>query len=111
MNKEDFEVIFNNRVEKIKALLITKANEYAADTDRLHNFNLGARISGKSAAEVLDGFMLKHYISYKDMIEDIKNGKRIDYYKFNEKIGDILVYIFLQEAVMLDSGLITKIDI
>lgn len=108
MTKTQFEEIFRERIKKVEELLITKAAHYASDEDRLHNFNLGARISGKTPAEVLDGFLLKHYISYRDILKDINEGKEVDPLKFEEKIGDIIVYFFLQEAVMLDSGLIKK---
>lgn len=111
MDSKKFEEIFEKRVSKTRDLLITKAKEYAGDTDRLHNFNRGSLISGECPAKVLDGFLLKHYISYRDMIDKLQRGETIAPDKFEEKIGDILCYFLLQEAVMLDSGLIkTDID-
>lgn len=108
MTKEQFEKIFKARITKLEDLLVNKANVYSSDSNRLHNFESGARISGKTPSEVLDGFLLKHYISYRDILQDIANGKEVDYDKFEEKLGDIICYFFLQEAVMLDSGLIKK---
>lgn len=106
MTKEKFEEIFEARIAKVRDLLVTKAKEYAGDADRLHNFNRGATISGDCPAKVLDGFLLKHYISYRDMIDKLQRGETIAPDRFEEKIGDIIVYMFLQEAVMQDSGLI-----
>lgn len=106
MTKDKFEEIFNARIAKLKDLLITKADEYANDIDRLHNFNVGSRITGDSPPRVLDGFLMKHYISYRDMLNDIDNNQQIPLSRFDEKLGDIITYFILQEAVMLDTGLI-----
>jgi hypothetical protein len=108
MLREEFEEIFEARVAKTRDLLINKAKEYAADADRLHNFKRGSQITGDCPAKVLDMFMLKHYVSYRDILDDIVKGKKIDPVKFEDKIGDLITYLFLQECVMLDSGLITK---
>lgn len=42
------------------------------------------------------------------MLEQIEKGKLIPIEKFEEKIGDIITYFFLQEALMLDSGCILQ---
>jgi len=106
MKKEVFEEIVKARIAKTTDLLITKAAEYADDIDRLHNFNRGSGISGECPAKVLDGMMLKHYISYRDMLDKLQRKETVLFKHFDEKIGDIIVYFILQEAVMLDSGLI-----
>jgi hypothetical protein len=109
MDADEFTLIFERRVAITRELLITKAKEYAnGNTDRLHSFNRGARISGKTPSKVLDGFLLKHYISYQDMLDKIERGEKIALDRFEEKIGDIIVYFFLQEACMLKSGLIQQ---
>ena len=40
------------------------------------------------------------------MLDKMEQGELIPKRVFEEKIGDIITYLFLQEAVMLDSGLI-----
>lgn len=109
MNKATFEQILKSRIDKTHELLVTKAEEYAADSDRLHNFNRGSKISGECPAKVLDGMLLKHYISYRDMLDKVQRGENVSFKHFDEKIGDIIVYFLLQEAVMLDSGLINLV--
>ena len=108
MNNAEFEKLFEERVEKTRKLLFNKAKEYAATEDRLHNFKVGARITNQTPARVLDGFMLKHYISYRDILTDMDNGKRIDPVKLEDKLGDIITYMFLQEAIIMESGLVTN---
>lgn len=102
MNTTDFDKIVSERCEKIKHVLSVKAKEYVRGDDRLHNFNRGAEISGISRERVLHGFMLKHFISYLDMLDDIDKGitPTADY--VDEKIGDIINYMVLLEASIKD---------
>jgi hypothetical protein len=98
LDQESFEKILNERIDKIKDTLIVKSKEYSRNNDKLHNFNVGASITGKTREEVLHGFLLKHLISYFDMIEDIKQGKYPKDKYLDEKIGDIIIYFILFEA-------------
>lgn len=99
MTKEQFYEIINNRLEQTKNLLTVKGLEYIRNNDPLHNFNVGASITGKSKAEVLDGMMLKHYISYRDLLDDMSNHKEISKSQMKEKIGDLIVYLCIQETI------------
>jgi hypothetical protein len=98
LDQESFEKILNERIEKIKDTLIVKSKEYSRNNDKLHNFNVGASITGQKREEVLHGFLLKHLISYFDMIEDIKKGIYPKDKYLDEKIGDIIIYFILFEA-------------
>lgn len=109
MNNETFSTIVERRLQSLKDLLIKKGAEYASDKDRLHNFKKGSRMKAKHPLQVLDGMLLKHIISYDDMLEDIEAGKTIDYAYINEKLGDILAYFLLAEAVIIDTAVVTSL--
>lgn len=100
MNTEEFNKLLNQRLLLTQQLLKKKGEEYASDKNRLHNFDEGSRITGKPPTDVLDGFMLKHYISYRDMLSAINDGKRFDLKYIEEKFGDIIVYFILQEIMI-----------
>ena len=102
MNVKDFEKVIENIQNRIYNTIIIKAREYSRNEDRLHNFNIGADISKQSRERVLDGFLLKHYISYRDMLNDIDNNKLQSVEYLEEKIGDMLVYLMLFEASVKD---------
>lgn len=103
MNSEDFEKVINDIQNRISNTLVVKGKEYAvSNEDRLHNFNVGAEITKQSRERVLDGFLLKHYISYRDMLNSIDNGKLPTIEYLEEKIGDMLVYLMLFEASIKD---------
>ena len=103
MNEKEFNDILNSRLEKVKNVLAIKAKEYVRNEDRLHNFNVGARLENKHPTAVLHGMMLKHYISYLDILKDIQEGKEVKRELIDEKIGDLINYLILQECVFISS--------
>lgn len=100
MTNKEFNTIIDNRINKIKNILILKGEEYANDVDRLHNFKRASKISEISPERVLDGFLLKHYTSYRDILDNMDNGIIPDQEYIDEKIGDIINYFILFEAIV-----------
>lgn len=101
---EDFFLkVLEERFNKIYEVLAIKAKEYSRGGDRIHNFNRGAQITGKPREVVLHGFLLKHLISYFDIVDDIERGVFPSPQLIDEKLGDICTYIILQEATILHS--------
>ena len=108
MKDKEFEEILKGRLDKIEKTLLIKAKEYVRNGDRLHNFNVGAAITGTSRERVLDGFLTKHYISYRDILNDIDEGKLPTEEYVDEKIGDIINYFILLEASIKNKIKCTK---
>ncbi len=104
----DFDKVVADRCEKIHNVLAIKAKEYQRNDNRFHNFEVGADMTGQSALRVLDGFMLKHLISYRDIINDIEQGNMPTEALIDEKFGDIINYFILQEGqikqMLLNNG-------
>jgi hypothetical protein len=98
LTSEEFDAIINEELDAIKELLTVKGKEYRRNNDVLHNFNQGSLETGQTRERVLDGFMLKHRISYRDILNDLDKGIIPDIKLVNEKIRDILVYFLLQKA-------------
>jgi len=102
MKDKEFQEILQQRLKKIEQTLGQKAKEYAAEGDKLHNFNVGARITGQIREKVLWGFALKHYISFMDILDDMELGKLPSEAMVDEKIGDLINYLVLVEASIKD---------
>jgi len=100
--EKQFEEVINNTLEDLQNLLIEKGKEYRRNNDPYHNFNRGAQLTGKSAEEVLQGFLLKHLISVEDIRNDLKIGIMPKPDKVHEKYNDILVYFLIEKAMLLD---------
>lgn len=103
MEEKKFNEILDSRLDKIKNVLAIKAKEYVRNEDRLHNFHVGAHLEKKHPTEVLHGMMLKHYISYLDILKDVREGKEVKKTIVDEKIGDLINYLILQECVLIES--------
>lgn len=102
MTSIQFNQIVENRLDKIRNTLVEKAKEYANDKDRLHNFNRGAAITGKTREDVLWGFALKHFVSFMDILDGIRGGKFPDKDKWDEKIGDLINYLILIDVCVIE---------
>lgn len=102
MTHETFNALLAARVEKIRAVLARKCEEYATSDDRLHNFKKSAELGGdrESPAEVCLGFMLKHLTSICDLVALEKRGATVTVERWDEKIGDAINYLILLEALV-----------
>jgi len=102
MSEQEFEEIVDNRLKQVKELLLVKGKEYRRNNNPFHNFEIGSGITGEHPTRVLDGFLLKHLISYRDMLDDIETGNEIPKELISEKFGDIVTYMCIQEALFLE---------
>ena len=101
MNAEDFNKLVERRIDLIKKVLIKKGKEYSSENDRLHNFKVAAAIDMQSPVEALWGMAKKHLVSIIDMKNGIaKNGTIYNQAYVDEKIGDMINYLILLEALI-----------
>lgn len=111
MTADQFDVILNQRLDKIRETLASKGSEYASPSDRLHNFKRAAAIRGITPAKALEGMWTKHLVSVLDMIDDdartrlvmcsgVQGG--VTRTRIDEKIGDAINYLILLEAVLIE---------
>ena len=99
MKTDQFEKLLKARLVKMEQTLGAKAREYATDSDRLHNFKVAAGISETSVEKALWGMALKHLVSVIDMIE---GRTAVTPELVDEKIGDLINYLVLLEAVFME---------
>ena len=102
MKTERFEQVIKQQLKDCEKTLVVKRKEYVRNDDWFHNFNVGAMMTGKLREEVLDGFMLKHIISIQDITNDIKTGKLPPIEVLDEKFGDVINYLLLKKASIID---------
>lgn len=103
MNEEKFNEYLEERISLIRETLLSKSKEYASSGNRYSNFQEASIISRESIVKKIDDFMLKHYVSYRDIIKKIDEKDEIfspEYIK--EKFGDIINYFILSEAYILE---------
>jgi hypothetical protein len=101
MKIKEFSELLERRINKTREVLDKKNAEYADGADdKLYNFKRAAKISGDTVKKTLAGMMLKHEVS----IWDIIDGKRsFTEAMIDEKIGDMINYLILLEAVLKEN--------
>ena len=102
MNRKDFEVIVEKRLELIKKVLENKQAEYANIDNVFHNFETAARIKEESKEKSLYGMMIKHFISVIDMIAQPETSYTPEH--IDEKIGDVINYLIILEAMLKEDS-------
>lgn len=101
LSQDEFNIILKDWLERIEKVLGHKAGEYAQGGDRLFNFRLAAKINNQTMPQALWGMATKHLVSVMDLVEGrLKPTPEI----INEKCTDLVNYIILLSAVLLEEG-------
>lgn len=103
MTREDFSNRVEKRIDLVRQSLLTKHKEYAKDDNVFRNFDeaAGGFSLHSTSAEVLWSYMTKHLVSIKDIVAD---NKPVDPTVVSEKIGDVINYLILLEAMLNQQG-------
>ena len=102
MNEQEFtETIVSNRLYLTEKILGAKGKEYARG-DRLSNFKKAAILMGCTPERALFGFVSKHIVALSDFVGDLEKGHVQALEQWDEKLGDIIVYMILLEALVIE---------
>ncbi len=104
MNNETFNSIVQSRLDACSKVLCRKAEEYASDSDRLHNFVVAGRMDNESPVRALWGMWKKHIVSIRDAIERMNSDPTYcpSPEWCAEKLGDNINYTLLLEGLIQD---------
>lgn len=100
MRHETFNQLVEEILEEAKQVLVLKDAEYSSDSDRLHNFKVAGFMSGTPPEAALWGMLVKHLTSVRDICY---SNEMVTKTKLREKLGDVINYMILLEAVLYDS--------
>ena len=77
-----------------------KGREYADDGDRLRNFETCAHLqaSGATREAAMWNQVIKHLVAIRDAIDEIPSGQVRDEAFWDEKFGDVHVFMHLLES-------------
>jgi len=100
MTHDKFNQIVDLRAKHIREVLKAKASEYATDSDRLHNFRIGAEINQCTELEFLLALVTKHFVAFRDFVKHDAQGQPIEYVQWEEKLGDVINYMILADALI-----------
>lgn len=105
MNRQEFNKELDKLFDSIRQKFQVKGDEYATEESVFANFDKGSRVIGLPPELVLDGYLTKHYVSYRDMLGSIFDGTRPTNELIDEKLGDIILYFILQKIMMENNQL------
>lgn len=88
------------RHDAVMLTLSAKAPEYVANGNGFHNFDRAAATLGHTPEMVLVGFAAKHLVSVLDLVDGIERGQIPPAPMWNEKIGDLITYLNLLDAMV-----------
>lgn len=99
MTREEFNRRVEKRINLVRQSLLAKHKEYADDDNVFRNFDeaAGGFSLHSTSAEVLWSYMTKHLVSIKDIVAENKGA---DPAVISEKIGDVINYLILLEAML-----------
>jgi hypothetical protein len=101
MKNERFNKIVEDQLERIRSVLVKKADEYNLEEDRLGFFKRSAAFAQETPEQALYGFLLKHLQSITDMVQ---SGKEYSKDLWHEKITDAMNYLVLLLGLLEDTG-------
>lgn len=90
MSNEEFQTLLDELDGNSLETLKTKNARYSSNGDALHNFRKGADIAGGTSAQACWGYLTKHLVALRDMVERDDFHNRED---FLEKCQDSINYI------------------
>lgn len=96
MSNEDADRYIDGAVSHIHETLSLKGKEYVRNDDRMHNFNVAARMKAITREQAIDGMRLKHIVSIDDIRNDISVGTLPSKEIIIEKFGDAINYYILE---------------
>lgn len=99
MTVDNFNKLVEDKLTKIKDVLVKKTAEYNLDADRLSVFKRAGELQSERADEALLGMLTKHIISIYDMV---KTGDDYPVEKWDEKCIDSINYLLLLLALEID---------
>jgi hypothetical protein len=111
---EDYYQFLQNRANNIVNTIISKDREYT-ESHWLENFEEACREEGlpincENLLKILNGYRLKHKVSINKIQRDILKGKILNQDLINEKYGDYINFMLIEQAIILKYNHINKVS-
>lgn len=102
MNHEQLNNIVKKRLDEVYNRFKKKNEAYSGGEDALNAIKRAGAILDKPVEDALLGMVSKHLVSVIDLADDMVEGKLPTVELLAEKTGDIIVYMTLLEAILIE---------
>lgn len=99
-NTARFEEVVENRLGKIREIMLIKGKEYRRGGNVYHNFDRAAAMNNQTREKALWGMASKHIVSILDIVDDLDSGKVPSQEMIEEKFTDAMNYLLLLEGAL-----------
>ena len=103
MTEKEFIKFFEQEVEACRAILVSKNSDYSSGIDKLHNFKEAGKEDNITPVEALRGMDLKHRVSIRTGLDELKIGKVRPAEWWKEKLRDHINYMILLHALIYET--------
>jgi hypothetical protein len=104
MHQADFDMLVQETIGEIQALLLVKGGEYAGSEDRLANFKRGAALVGVTPLQCLFIYMSKHYDAVATFVRDDAAGTtRPRSESIEGRLDDLINYCILAKGLVREN--------
>ena len=104
MDHKEFNEVLAKRIADLHETLSIKSAEYSSNSDKLENFKDAAAMTGETPEKAQWGMVVKHIIALQKFIYQVEENQ-VSYKQWNEKIGDIICYAVLLDALIQERGI------
>lgn len=109
MHEQRFNDELDSLIDRVRMLLSIKGAEYSSNTNRFHQFDQAAALSGLNRRQALAGMMVKHVVSVFDLINSDPDAYlEIPIERWDEKIIDNINYLILLRIMLAEEYDTTK---
>ena len=104
MKEDKFDEVIEQSLNQAREVLIIKGKEYRRNQNAMHNFDISVQQSttGETREDVIWSMARKHFISIQDIRTDIREGNLPSRDLVDEKYGDLINYLLLEKASIID---------
>jgi len=103
MKVSEFTKLMEERFHYCTNILVgCKDKEYSRNGEKLHNFKRAGELLGVTPEEALLGMWSKQLVSLMDIARDVKEGRLPSRELLTEKVGDVINYAVLLEALITE---------
>lgn len=100
MTPKEFDEFLDYVIKRAKESLASKSAEYSTESDKLYNFKEAGKIDDETPEQALWGMFKKHFVSLKDIKDNIIKGNLPTLELLDEKFKDTINYLILLEALI-----------
>lgn len=102
MNSEQFNKVFESRIQSIRDRFKSKSCQYSSEYDVLSHFKRVAGVLTTSPETALIGESVKHLVKILQTVDCVESNHMVSIDEWNEILTDFMVYLMLLDGQLYE---------